>query len=140
MRKHALEVGDFLLELQLSGLRLLRNALEATLDMVTVGDEQLQLLERGASSFVGTFDDRPYIAPFGGNIIELCPVGALTSDAYRFRARPWGIEDAGTVCTLCPSQFNSTLTVPDGHVFLLGDHASVSIDSRSLTSRFISEV
>ena len=41
-------------------------------------DEQLQLLERGASSYVGTFDDRPYIAPFHGNIIELCPVGALT--------------------------------------------------------------
>src|SRR5215211_3596189 len=76
-------------------------------------DEQLQLLERGASSFVGTFDDRPYIAPFHGNIIELCPVGALTSDAYRFRARPWDIEDAGTVCTLCPSQCNIKLTVRD---------------------------
>ena len=69
-------------------------------------DEQLQLLERGASTFVGTFDDRPYIAPFHGNIIELCPVGALTSEAYRFRARPWDIEDAGSVCTLCPSQCN----------------------------------
>ena len=76
-------------------------------------DEQLQLLERGASTFVGTFDDRPYIAPFHGNIIELCPVGALTSDAYRFRARPWDIEDAGTVCTLCPSQCNIKLTVRD---------------------------
>ena len=74
-------------------------------------DEQLQLLERSASSYVGTFDDRPYIAPFHGNIIELCPVGALTSDAYRFRARPWDIEDSGTVCTLCPSQCNIKLTV-----------------------------
>jgi NADH-quinone oxidoreductase subunit G len=79
-------------------------------------DEQLQLLERGSSSFVGTFDDRPYIAPFHGNIIELCPVGALTSDAYRFRARPWDIEDAGTVCTLCPSQCNIKLTVRDERI------------------------
>jgi NADH-quinone oxidoreductase subunit G len=79
-------------------------------------DEQLQLLERGASSFVGTFDDRPYIAPFHGNIIELCPVGALTSDAYRFRARPWDIEDAGTVCTLCPSQCNVKVTVRDEQI------------------------
>jgi NADH-quinone oxidoreductase subunit G len=79
-------------------------------------DEQLQLLERGASSFVGTFDDRPYIAPFHGNIIELCPVGALTSDAYRFRARPWDIEDAGTVCTLCPSQCNIKITVRDERI------------------------
>jgi NADH-quinone oxidoreductase subunit G len=79
-------------------------------------DEQLQLLERGASTFVGTFDDRPYIAPFHGNIIELCPVGALTSDAYRFRARPWEIEEAGTVCTLCPSQCNVKLTVRDERI------------------------
>ncbi len=76
-------------------------------------DEQLQLLERGSSTYVGTFDDRPYIAPFHGNIIELCPVGALTSEAYRFRARPWDIEDAGSVCTLCPSQCNVKFTVRD---------------------------
>ncbi len=58
-------------------------------------DYQLILLERGADSFVGTFDGHPYVAPFSGNIIELCPVGALTSRAYRFRARPWDIEGAG---------------------------------------------
>ncbi len=79
-------------------------------------DEQLQLLERGASSYVGTFDDRPYIAPFHGNIIELCPVGALTSEAYRFRARPWDIEDSGSICTLCPSQCNVMFTVRDERV------------------------
>ena len=65
---------------------------------------------------MGTFHDRPYIAPFHGNIIELCPVGALTSDAYRFRARPWEIEDAGSVCTLCPSQCNVLLTVRDERI------------------------
>jgi NADH-quinone oxidoreductase subunit G len=79
-------------------------------------DEQLQLLERGAASYVGTFDDRPYIAPFHGNVIELCPVGALTSEAYRFRARPWDIEDAGSICTLCPSQCNVKHTVRDERI------------------------
>jgi NADH-quinone oxidoreductase subunit G len=79
-------------------------------------DEQLQLLERGASTYVGTYEDRPYIAPFHGNIIELCPVGALTAEAYRFRARPWDIEDAGSVCTLCPSQCNVKFTVRDERV------------------------
>ena len=53
-------------------------------------DYQLVLLERGAHSYVSTFDGHPYVAPFTGNIIELCPVGALTSRPYRFRARPWG--------------------------------------------------
>jgi NADH-quinone oxidoreductase subunit G len=79
-------------------------------------DEQLQLLDRGADSYVGTFDDHPYIAPFHGNITELCPVGALTSEAYRFRARPWDIEDSGSVCTLCPSQCNVKFTVRDERV------------------------
>src|SRR4051794_18842913 len=79
-------------------------------------DEQLQLLGRGAHTYVGTFDDRPYIAPFHGNVIELCPVGALTAEAYRFRARPWDIEDSGSICTLCPSQCNVKFTVRDERV------------------------
>jgi NADH-quinone oxidoreductase subunit G len=76
-------------------------------------DHQLVFLDRGDHTFVGTHDGRPYVAPFSGNIIELCPVGALTSTAYRFRARPWDIEGAGTVCTLCPSQCNVELTIRD---------------------------
>jgi NADH-quinone oxidoreductase subunit G len=76
-------------------------------------DHQLVFLERGDHTFVGTHDGHPYVAPFSGNIIELCPVGALTSTAYRFRARPWDIEDAGSVCTLCPSQCNVKFTVRD---------------------------
>jgi NADH-quinone oxidoreductase subunit G len=76
-------------------------------------DYQLVLVERGAESYVATFDGHPYVAPFSGNIVELCPVGALTSRPYRFRARPWDVEDAGSVCTFCPAQCNVTLTVRD---------------------------
>ena len=79
-------------------------------------DYQLVLHERGAATFVGTFDGHPYVAPFSGNIIELCPVGALTSRPYRFRARPWDIEGAGSLCTLCPAQCNVHFTVRDDRV------------------------
>ena len=51
-------------------------------------DEQLVFVERADHTFVGTFDGHPYVAPFSGNVIELCPVGALTNTSYRFRARP----------------------------------------------------
>ncbi|HWM08605.1 MAG TPA: molybdopterin-dependent oxidoreductase, partial [Solirubrobacteraceae bacterium] len=90
-------------------------------------DYQLILLERGAHSYVGTFDGHPYVGPFSGNIIELCPVGALTSRAYRFRARPWDIEGAGTVCPGCPAHCNVELTVRDERVMrvLARDHAEV---------------
>jgi NADH-quinone oxidoreductase subunit G len=79
-------------------------------------DHQLVFLDRADHTFVGTFDGLPYVAPFAGNVIELCPVGALTSTAYRFRARPWEIEDAGSICTLCPSQCNIKFTVRDEQV------------------------
>jgi len=79
-------------------------------------DAQLQLIDRGDRTFVGTFDERPYVAPFHGNITDICPVGALTSYTYRFRARPWDIEHAGSVCTLCPSQCNVSFTVRDEKV------------------------
>jgi NADH-quinone oxidoreductase subunit G len=79
-------------------------------------DYQLIFTERAAHTFVGTHDGHPYVAPFSGNIIELCPVGALTSQPYRFRARPWDIEDGAGICTLCPSQCNVTFTVRDERV------------------------
>ena len=79
-------------------------------------DYQLIFAERGAHTFVATHDGHPYVAPFSGNIVELCPVGALTSQAYRFRARPWDIEGAGGICTLCPSQCNVEFTVRDEKV------------------------
>jgi NADH-quinone oxidoreductase subunit G len=90
-------------------------------------DYQLIFAERGAETYVATHDGHPYVAPFSGNIIELCPVGALTSQPYRFRARPWDIEGAGGICTLCPSQCNVTFTVRDERVMrvLARDNAGV---------------
>jgi NADH-quinone oxidoreductase subunit G len=79
-------------------------------------DYQLIFAERGADTFVSTHDGHPYVAPFSGNIIELCPVGALTSKPYRFRARPWEIENAGGICMLCPAQCNVEFTVRDDKV------------------------
>ena len=98
-------------------------------------DEQLQLLERGDRTFVGTFDDRPYVAPFHGNITDLCPVGALTSYTYRFRARPWDIEQAGSVCTLCPSQCNVSFTVRDEQVKRVVARDNADVDDGWLCDR-----
>jgi NADH-quinone oxidoreductase subunit G len=98
-------------------------------------DHQLVLAERGAHSFISTFDGHPYVAPFSGNIVELCPVGALTSRPYRFRARPWDIEDAGSVCTLCPSQCNVTLTVRDERVLRVLARQNDEVDDGWLCDR-----
>jgi len=91
-------------------------------------DWQLIFTERGAHTFVGTHDGHPYVAPFSGNIIELCPVGALTSQPYRFRARPWDIEGAGGICTLCPSQCNVEFTVRDDKVVRVLSRQNPGVD------------
>ncbi|MBD0349358.1 MAG: molybdopterin-dependent oxidoreductase [Thermoleophilia bacterium] len=79
-------------------------------------DGQLIARNRGAQSLIATFEDEPYRAPFTGNVIELCPVGALTSTTYRFEARPWEIQNVPTVCALCPVGCNVTVTTREGKV------------------------
>ena len=79
-------------------------------------DEQLVARERGATSVIATFEEQPYRGRFSGNVIELCPVGALTSTQYRFKARPWEITDIPSVCALCPTGCNTWATVREGAV------------------------
>jgi NADH-quinone oxidoreductase subunit G len=79
-------------------------------------DGQLVAEARGAHTFITTFEDEPYRATFSGNVVELCPVGALTSTVYRFRARPWEIQNVPTVCGLCPVGCNVWATTREGKV------------------------
>jgi NADH-quinone oxidoreductase subunit G len=79
-------------------------------------DGQLVAVNRGSQTQIATFEDEPYRAPFSGNVIELCPVGALTSTTYRFEARPWEIQDVPTVCGLCPVGCNVNVTAREGKV------------------------
>ena len=79
-------------------------------------DGQLIARNRGARTEIATFEDEPYRSPFSGNVIELCPVGALTSTLYRFEARPWDIQNVPTVCTACPVGCNVSATIREGTV------------------------
>ncbi|HEX2303985.1 MAG TPA: molybdopterin-dependent oxidoreductase [Gaiella sp.] len=79
-------------------------------------DSQLIARNRGAYTEIATFGEGAYRAPFSGNVIELCPVGALTSTQYRFEARPWEIQDVPTVCGLCPVGCNIRATTREGTV------------------------
>ena len=79
-------------------------------------DGQLVAVNRGALSMIATFEDEPYRGAFSGNVIELCPVGALTSTQYRFEARPWEIQNVPTVCGLCPVGCNISATTREGKV------------------------
>jgi NADH-quinone oxidoreductase subunit G len=65
------------------------------------GDSQLSFRFRGADMQPITFGETKFTSKFSGNVIEICPVGALTNRQYRFRARPWDLESSEAICTQC---------------------------------------
>jgi len=67
------------------------------------GDSSLELLERGSQQQVGTANDEPFDSYFSGNVVQICPVGALTSTSYRFRSRPFDLVSVPTTCEHCAS-------------------------------------
>jgi NADH-quinone oxidoreductase subunit G len=70
------------------------------------GDAQLAFRFRGANMQPSTFELTDFESKFSGNVIEICPVGALTNTQYRFRARPWDLQTKPAICTLCSNGCN----------------------------------
>ena len=67
------------------------------------GDPFIEMFERGALQQVAVYEDQPFESYFSGNTVQICPVGALTGAAYRFRARPFDLVSSPMVCEHCAS-------------------------------------
>jgi NADH-quinone oxidoreductase subunit G len=67
------------------------------------GDPFIALVERGAFQQIGIFQEKPFESYFSGNTVQICPVGALTGAAYRFRSRPFDLISTPSVCEHCAS-------------------------------------
>jgi NADH-quinone oxidoreductase subunit G len=80
------------------------------------GDHALEFQERGYKMEVCTPDGGTAESKFIGNTILICPVGALTSQVYRFRARPWDNQPTPSTCTLCPVGCSLIIDARDGEV------------------------
>ena len=80
------------------------------------GDPQIDVFQRGARSEIGVVPGQTFDSNFSGNTIELCPVGALTSKEFRFRARSWEMRNVASVCPLCAVGCNVTLQVRDNKI------------------------
>jgi NADH-quinone oxidoreductase subunit G len=65
------------------------------------GDAMIDFIGRGDSTEVNIFADRPFTSNFSGNVVQICPVGALTATPYRFKARPWDLDVVESTCTAC---------------------------------------
>lgn len=65
------------------------------------GDPLITFVSRGSNTQVLTFPDLPFSSYFSGNTVQICPVGALTAQPYRFKARPWDLDQEESTCTTC---------------------------------------
>src|SRR6202000_507650 len=62
------------------------------------GDAFIDFIDRGPRQYIGTADGKPFNSYFSGNTVQVCPVGALTGAAYRFRSRPFDLVSTPRVC------------------------------------------
>jgi NADH-quinone oxidoreductase subunit G len=72
-------------------------------------DAQINVIDRGYGSEIATFQEEGVHSLISGNLMDVCPVGAITTRDYRFKARPWDNPDAAdTTCTFCAKGCNTT--------------------------------
>ena len=92
------------------------------------GDDFIEFLERGPGQYIGTANGKPFNSYFSGNTVQVCPVGALTGAAYRFRSRPFDLVSTPSVCEHCASGCHQRTDVRRGKVLrrLAGDEPLVN--------------
>jgi NADH-quinone oxidoreductase subunit G len=80
-------------------------------------EPQLGVSDRGTHSFITTFPGQPLDSQYSLNTVDICPVGALTSDDFRFRGRVWFMSTARSVCSGCSRGCNTSMDYLDHTVF-----------------------
>ena len=80
------------------------------------GDVFIDFMERGPGQIIGTAEGKPFNSYFSGNTVQVCPVGALTGAAYRFRSRPYDLVSVPSVCEHCASGCRQRTDVRRGRV------------------------
>src|SRR5271169_3214483 len=92
------------------------------------GDVFIDFMGRGPGQFIGTAAGKPFNSYFSGNTVQVCPVGALTGAAYRFRSRPFDLVSVPSVCEHCASGCRQRTDVRRGRVMrrLAGEDPAVN--------------
>lgn len=98
-------------------------------------DNGLVMISRGYKMEVGTAPDHAFDSIFSGNTVEMCPVGALTASAYRFKSRPWELKRIASVCNNCSVGCNARIDVRVDKVMRLMSRTNDAIDDGWLCDR-----
>ncbi len=89
---------------------------------------ELAFFERGSHAEIGTFPGKPLDNPLAGNVVDICPVGALTSTQFRFTERVWNLERRPSICTGCDAGCNITIEHRRGAIKRLKPRANPEVN------------
>ena len=98
-------------------------------------DDGLVMEQRGFRTQVGVDPDAPFDSIFSGNVVEMCPVGALTAKSYRFVTRPWELKRTASVCGACSVGCNVLVDVRVDKALRQYSRANDSVDDGWLCDR-----
>jgi NADH-quinone oxidoreductase subunit G len=98
-------------------------------------EQELTVDQRGVHSYIASQFDQPLRSVFSGNIIDLCPVGALTSRVWRFESRPWDMNHTESVCSRCSVGCNVNLWERRGQLVRVTSHENDEIDDGWICDR-----
>ena len=98
------------------------------------GDTLIHFMDRGNNTQVNTFPNEPFASYFSGNTVQICPVGALTATPYRFKARPWDLEE--NLSTAWTDSVGSRITVQSSRNKVL---RVLGVDSDSVNWGWLSD-
>ncbi|HVB14246.1 MAG TPA: 2Fe-2S iron-sulfur cluster-binding protein [Candidatus Dormibacteraeota bacterium] len=92
------------------------------------GEREIVLQQRGVHTLVDTFEGRQLESEFQGNLPEICPVGALTHQQYRFQARPWDLRRTASVCPKCSYGCNIFIDAREDQVARFASNDNPEVD------------
>ena len=98
-------------------------------------EQELTTDQRGVHSYITSQFDQPLQSIFSGNIIDLCPVGALTSRVWRFESRPWDMDHTASVCSKCAVGCNVTMWQRRNQLVRITSHENDAIDDGWICDR-----
>ncbi len=100
-----------------------------------MGEEILGSFNRGGKKDVGTYVEFPVENNYAGNLVELCPVGALTSRDFRFKARVWNLTPVESVCPGCSTGCNVNLWVKDNQILRITPRENPEVNGAWMCDR-----
>jgi formate dehydrogenase alpha subunit len=99
------------------------------------GETDLGTFKRGSKTEINVLPDIPVNNPYSGNVVEICPVGALTSKSFRYKIRVWQTETAPSICPHCADGCNVTSWSKDDKIYRITSRRNDYVDEGFLCDK-----